>query len=79
MRRVNNLNKKITIACAIGLTGILIISGIIFIPKLIENHNQNFDIEYTTNEVIELIESDLYFLNLTMDYGFDDVLRIEEK
>ena len=68
------LGKKKIIAGAIGVIGILIISGVIFIPKLIENRNQNQDFEFTTNEIIELIESDLYFLNLTMDYGFDDYL-----
>jgi len=78
MRRVNILNKKMTIACAIGVMGILIISGVIFIPKLIEHRNQNQDLEFTTNEIIELIESDLYFLNLTMDYGFDDYLTNPE-
>ena len=65
-------------ASAIGVLGILIISGIIFIPILIDHRNQNQDLEFTTNEIIALVESDLYFLNLTMDYGFDDYINNPE-
>ncbi len=70
------LGKKKIIAGTLGIVGILIISGFIIIPKLIENRNQNPDLEFTTNEIITLIKSDLYFLNLTMDYGFDDYINI---
>ncbi|QEE14586.1 linear amide C-N hydrolase [Promethearchaeum syntrophicum] len=72
------MSKKITIAAAIGLTGILIISGVIFIPKIFKNQNNFQEIEFTSNEIIELIESDFYFLNLTVDYGFDKYINNPE-
>ncbi len=73
----NILRKRKIFAIALAIVGILIISGIIFIPKFIkkQDQNQNPDLEFTTNEIIRL-ESDLYFLNLTMDYGFDDYINI---
>jgi len=70
------LDKKIKIAGVLGVLGILIISGFIVIPILIENRNQKQNLEFPPNEIITLIESDLYFLNLTLDYGFDDYINI---
>ncbi len=70
------LDKKIKITCALGVLGILIISGFIIIPILIEKRNQNPYTDFPPNEIITLIESDLYFLNLTMDYRFDDYINI---
>jgi hypothetical protein len=73
---VSFMGKKKNIAVALGVVGILIISGFIIFPKLIENQNSNPD--FISNEIITLIDSDLYFLNLTMDYGFDDYINIPE-
>ncbi|MBA7525632.1 hypothetical protein ES705_17785 [subsurface metagenome] len=68
------MSKKKYFAVAIGFIGILFISGFIIIPKLIENQNLSPYSELTPNEIM-LIESDLYILNLTIDYGFDDYIN----